>query len=158
MRGTTELGTRVPGFRPLGVQRSPSPRPWLLSSLPSLFGSSSRRARTWGRAERAEGPGRLAGGYGGCGKAGEGTQSGNSVGGRRTTGTAARDPRWPPPLPSRSEPEHPMTLPIPVLLTPSSKCTRAPSIPPLCCFLCLPAGLPSGYPDTHRVPRLPAPT
>lgn len=93
-------GLLGPGPWPRGVQHSPSPWAWLLSSLPSLFGSCSRSGRTLGGAERAGGPGSLAGGYKGVRK----SRGGDSVGGWRPTGTAARDPRAAPTPPEQAPP------------------------------------------------------
>lgn len=117
-----------------------------------------------GGAERAGGPGSLAGGYRGLRKS-RGKDLVRGLGqGPETDGNSGPGPALPPPLPSRSEPEHPMTLPIAVLVTPSSpKCKEdlfypcvAPRPRPR-----LPAGLPSGYLDTHPRPSplgSPAPT
>lgn len=149
-----ELGTRAPGSWSLSVRRSPSPRPWLLSSLPSPFGSCSRSGRTRGGAERAEGPGSLAGGVqGGTEKPGRGLGPGPE-----TDGNSGPGPTLPPPLPSRSEPEHPAR--------PRTRDPLLPQLhqgPPYFTLLLppspsLPAEFPSGLLDTHPRPfpaRLP---
>lgn len=73
-----------------GVQHSPSRSPWLLSSLPSLFGSCCRADAGRGEAERAGGPGSPAGCRRGASRKSRG---GDSVEGQRPTRTEARDPR-----------------------------------------------------------------
>lgn len=78
-----------------------SPRPWLLSSLPSLFGSCSRGGRTsggsgkGGRARESGGAG--GGAYKGVRKSQGRARSGDVIRGRRPTGTATREPRCPHP-------------------------------------------------------------
>lgn len=126
----------LPRPRPPGVRRSPSPRPWLLSVLTSfpfwLQLSERAGAGGSGKGGRAREPD--GGVRGGAEKLRRGLDRGPE-----TDGNGGPGPTLPPPLPSRSEPEHPVTLPAPV--------TDDPFSPGL------PQGLPQG-PSLSRPPTL----
>lgn len=80
--------------------RGPGSCPHFLPFLAPALGAGGR----WGERKGREGPGAWRGGTRGCGKAGEGTRSGDSVGGWRPTVTAARDPRAAPTPPEQAPP------------------------------------------------------
>lgn len=101
-----------PGASSTPLVRGPGSCPHFLPFLAPALGAGGR----WGERKGREGPGAWRGGTRGCGKAGEGTRSGAGDRQEQLPGTRA----LPPPLPSRSEPEHLVTLPVPVLVTPSS--------------------------------------
>lgn len=115
--GLEDSGAGDPGSWPLAPGRPALPKSaglapvltsfpfWLLLSERADVGGS-------GKGGRAREPG--GGSTRGCGKAGEGTRSGAGDGLEQLPGTRA----LPPPLPSRSEPEHLVTLPVSVFVTP----------------------------------------
>ena len=110
------------------------------------LGAGGRR----GGAERAGGPGSLAGrGVGGGVQGGAEKPGTGSVRGRdpgpETDGNGNSGAALPPPVLSRSEPEPPVTPPEPVLLTPGPHNAR-PCVPlQRCPPPHLPAGLPGDY-------------
>lgn len=113
-------------------RRPPRPQPWLLSSLPSLFGSCARSGRAQGRAERAGGPGRR--GRRGCGKPGRGLGQGPE-----TDGSSGPGPALPHPARSRAGQ------------------SRAPD-DPTCSALVTPRPGPCHRAPRGAPPRAPAPT
>lgn len=167
------MGSRIPESGGLEDSGSRDPSSWVLApgrpALPLVRGPNSCSHFLPFLAPALEAGGRGGAGWSGkggrawesgwgCGGVGTGvrkSRGGDSVRGfgrgLETDGNSCRGPALPPPLPSRSEPEHLVTLPVPVLLIPSSrKYTRAPHIAPLCGPLfSLPSGLPSRYLGIH---------
>lgn len=141
--------------------RGPGSCPHFLPFLAPAVGAGGRGGERKGR----EGPGAWRGGNGGVRK----SQGGDSVQGLgwgpETDGNSGPGPALLPPFPSRSEPEHPVTLPVPILVSPHPQ--NAPETPifhscvapaprtPIRSPRHPPASLPSLIPRAHLTLHLP---
>lgn len=150
--GAQDGGAGAPGSwtSSAPLVRGPDSCPHFLPFLAPALRADGRRGERKGREGREPGGG----------STGASEKPGRGLGwGPETDGDSGPGPALPPPLPSRSEPEHLVTLPVPVLVTPSTpRCTRA-------LHPCVAPSLASQK-DAHRItwtptrlfPRSPAPT